>query len=65
MKSEPERPMTLGDAAAAGVWLIVWRWDCGHQVEPEPAEFVPTLHDRARDQCWSDARYRRADAERE
>ena len=30
--------MTLGDAAAAGVRLIVWCWDCRHQVEPDPAE---------------------------
>ena len=29
--------MTLGSAAAAGVRLIVWRWDCRHQVEPDPA----------------------------
>jgi hypothetical protein len=30
--------MTLGSAAAAGVHLIVWRWDCRHQAEPHPAE---------------------------
>jgi len=28
--------MTLGSAAAAGVRLIIWRWDCRHQVEPDP-----------------------------
>jgi hypothetical protein len=37
VKSEPGPPMTLGGAAAAGVRLIVWCWDCGRQVEPEPA----------------------------
>ena len=30
--------MTLGNAAAAKVRLIVWCRDCGHQVEPDPAE---------------------------
>jgi hypothetical protein len=38
VKSEPGPPMTLGSAAAAGVRLIVWCWDCLHQVEPDPAE---------------------------
>jgi DNA-directed RNA polymerase subunit RPC12/RpoP len=38
LKSEPGRPATLGSSAAAGVRLIVWCRDCGHQVEPEPAE---------------------------
>jgi hypothetical protein len=38
MKSEPGPPMTLGSAATAGVRLIVWCWDCRHQVEPDPAE---------------------------
>jgi len=38
MKSEPGPPMTLGNAAAAHVRLIVWCRDCGHQVEPDPAE---------------------------
>jgi hypothetical protein len=32
--------MTLGNAAAAGVRLIVWCRDCGHQVEPDPAEMA-------------------------
>jgi hypothetical protein len=31
VKSEPGPPMTLGAAAAAGVHLIVWCWDCSHQ----------------------------------
>jgi hypothetical protein len=38
VKSDPGPPMTLGDAAAAGVRLIVWCWDCRRQVEPDPAE---------------------------
>jgi len=29
--------MTLGNAAAAQVRLIVWCKACGHQVEPDPA----------------------------
>ena len=32
--------MTLGNAAAAHVRLIVWCRDCGHQVEPDPAELA-------------------------
>jgi hypothetical protein len=40
MKSEPGPPMTLGAAATAGVRLIVWCWDCRHQVEPDPAEMA-------------------------
>jgi hypothetical protein len=30
----------LGSAAAAQVRLIVWCKDCGHQVEPDPAEMA-------------------------
>jgi DNA-directed RNA polymerase subunit RPC12/RpoP len=32
--------MTLGNAAAAHVRLIVWCKDCGHQAEPNPVEMV-------------------------
>jgi hypothetical protein len=32
--------LTLGDAAAAHVRLIVWCKACGHQVEPDPAEIA-------------------------
>jgi Zn finger protein HypA/HybF involved in hydrogenase expression len=32
--------MTLGNAAAAKVRLIVWCTDCRHQVEPDPAEMA-------------------------
>jgi DNA-directed RNA polymerase subunit RPC12/RpoP len=38
MKSEPGPPMTLGNATAARVRLVVWCKECGHQVEPDPAE---------------------------
>jgi hypothetical protein len=37
LKSEPGPPITLGSAAEAGVRLIVWRRDCIHQIEPDPA----------------------------
>jgi Zn finger protein HypA/HybF involved in hydrogenase expression len=32
--------MTLGNAAASRVRLIVWCWDCRHQVEPDPVEMA-------------------------
>jgi hypothetical protein len=32
--------MTLGNAGAAQVRLIVWSLDCRHQVEPDPAEMA-------------------------
>jgi hypothetical protein len=32
--------MTLGNAAAAKVRLIVWCKDCRHQVAPDPAEMA-------------------------
>jgi hypothetical protein len=32
--------MTLGNAAAARVRLIVWRKACRHRVEPGPAEMA-------------------------
>jgi hypothetical protein len=41
MKSEPGPPMTLGNAAAAHVRLIVWCGNCRHQVEPATASLVP------------------------
>jgi hypothetical protein len=34
----PGPPMTLGNAAMAGVRLIVWCKECRHQVEPDSAE---------------------------
>ena len=40
VKSEPGPPMTLGNAAAARVRLIVWCKECSHQVEPDPAEMA-------------------------
>jgi hypothetical protein len=30
--------MTLGAAQAAGVRIVVWCRECGHQVKPDPAE---------------------------
>lgn len=33
-------PMTLGNAAAAKVRLIVWCLDCRHRVEPDPVEMA-------------------------
>ena len=32
--------MTLSNAANAKVRLIVWCKECGHQVEPDPAEMA-------------------------
>jgi hypothetical protein len=32
--------MTLGNAAAARVRLIVWCLECSHQVEPDPVEMA-------------------------
>ena len=32
--------MTLSNAAAARMRLIVWCWDCRHQVEPDAAEMA-------------------------
>jgi hypothetical protein len=49
MKSEPGPPMTLGNAAAAKVRLIVWCKSCQHQVEPDPADraaVIFTPHDQ-------------------
>ena len=38
VKSKPGPPMTLGNAAASRVRLIVWRKAWGHQAEADPAE---------------------------
>jgi hypothetical protein len=40
MKAYSGPPMTLGNAAAAHVRLIVWCRDCGHRVEPAPTEMA-------------------------
>jgi hypothetical protein len=63
LKSYTGPPMTLGNAAAARVRLIVWCRDCRHKVEPDPAEMVerygaattvPDWHERLRcSQCGS------------
>ena len=61
MKRHAGPPMTLGNAAAARVRLIVWCKDCRHQVEPDPgamaerygaATTVPEWRERLRcSQC--------------
>jgi hypothetical protein len=38
--------MTLGNAAAARVRLIVWCLYCRHQVRPDPAEMAERLRGR-------------------
>jgi DNA-directed RNA polymerase subunit RPC12/RpoP len=40
LKSRPGPPMTLGNAAAARVRLIVWCKACGHRVEPSASEMA-------------------------
>jgi hypothetical protein len=40
VKSQPGPPMTLGNAAAARVRLIVWCRGCHHRTEPAPAEMA-------------------------
>ena len=40
MNALPGPPMTLGNAAAAGARLLVWRLDCGHCSEPDPAKMA-------------------------
>jgi hypothetical protein len=39
-ENTPARPMTRGNAAGARVRLIVWRLECQHQIEPDPAEMA-------------------------
>ena len=46
MKSEPGPPMTLGNAAAVRVRLIVWCKECQHQVEPDAAEMSCSVRRR-------------------
>ena len=47
LKTQLATPMTLGNSAAANVQFIISRWDCGHQIEPDPTEvarrYVPTM----------------------
>jgi hypothetical protein len=38
VKPEPGPPMTLGNAAAAHLRLMVWCRTYGHRSEPDPAE---------------------------
>ena len=37
LKTDAGPPMTLGNAAAARVRLVVWCKDCRHKVEADPA----------------------------
>jgi hypothetical protein len=53
-KSQPGPPMTLGATAAARVRLIVWCKDCGHQVEPDPAEQARRYGDTTSVLDWRD-----------
>jgi hypothetical protein len=55
VKPYREPPMTLGNAAAAKVRLIVWCRGCGRRIEPDPREMaeqygaetpVPDWHQR-------------------
>jgi hypothetical protein len=45
-------PMTLGNAAAAQVQLIVWCLDCRHRVEPDPAEMAARYGDEMPVPAW-------------
>jgi hypothetical protein len=54
MKSEPGPPMTLGNAAAAKVRLIVWCKECGHQVEPDPAAAAARYGEETTVPDWRD-----------
>jgi hypothetical protein len=40
MKPYRGRAATFGSTFAAGVRLIVWCKECGHQVEPDPADMA-------------------------
>ena len=40
MKSDPGPPATLGSTAEAGARIVVWCRNCGHSVEPDPAEMA-------------------------
>jgi hypothetical protein len=46
--------MTLGNAAAAKVTLIVWCKACRHQVEPDPAEMAARYGVRTAVLEWRD-----------
>jgi len=43
MSKSATGPMTLGNAAAAKVRLIVWCNDCGHRATIDPAELSEKL----------------------
>jgi hypothetical protein len=48
--------MTLGNAAAARVRLIVWCRACQHQVEPDPTEMAERYDAQTAVFDWSDRR---------
>jgi hypothetical protein len=60
-------PMTLRNAAATGVRLVVWCRDCGRQVEPDPGEMAErhaaemTVPDRHARLVFAGCRSRRID----
>jgi len=54
MKSHPGPPMTLGNAAAARVRLIVWCKACGHRIEPDPVEMARQYGARTSVLDWQD-----------
>ena len=61
MKSQTGPPMTLGSAAAAGVRLMVWCKDCGHQVEPNPTAMATRYGAEAPVLDWRDDHLRWSD----
>jgi hypothetical protein len=46
--------MTLGNAAAARVRLIVWCKACGHRAEPDPAEIAQRYGTKTVVRDWRD-----------
>jgi hypothetical protein len=44
--------MTLGNAAAAKVRLVVWCKECQHQVEPDPAEMAARYGEKTTVPDW-------------
>jgi hypothetical protein len=46
------RPMTLGNAAAAHVRLIVWCLDCQRQVESDPVKMAERYGAETRVSGW-------------
>src|SRR6516164_10610803 len=53
VKSDPGPPTTPGSATSR-VRLIVWCWDCRHQVEPDPVETAERCGAETRAPDWPD-----------